>query len=116
MEPVANQIASPALAAALERLWAKFLPDLRERVAVLESAAQSLAANALTAEQQAAAHAAAHNLAGVLGTFNLERGTELARELELLYASAPDPSAAPHVARQTLELRALIENRSSPSA
>jgi HPt (histidine-containing phosphotransfer) domain-containing protein len=111
MEPAGDQAPSPNLAAALERLWTRFLPELRERVAALESAAQSLSVHALTAEDREAAHAAAHKLAGVLGTFSLERGTELARELELLYQTAPDPASAPRLAERTAELRALIESR-----
>jgi HPt (histidine-containing phosphotransfer) domain-containing protein len=111
MEPAANQAASPDFAAALERLWARFQPEIRNRVAVLESAARSLSGHALTTEQQLAAHTAAHKLAGVLGTFNLERGTELARELELLYAAAPDPSSAPRLASLAEEIRFLVESR-----
>ncbi|HTW62161.1 MAG TPA: Hpt domain-containing protein [Terracidiphilus sp.] len=111
MGSTANPAASSGLAAALERLWLRFQPEIRERVAVLESAAHALAAGALTAEQQGAAHAAAHNLAGVLGTFNLERGSELARELEHLYESAPDSTSAPRLAERTGQLRTLIESR-----
>ena len=111
MNPAASQSAPPDLAAALDRLWARFLPELRERVAVLESASHSLAAGTLTSEQNQDAHAAAHKLAGVLGTFNLERGTELARALELVYETTPDPSAASGLAHQVSELRALLESR-----
>ncbi len=111
MESARNQTASPDLAAALDRLWARFLPELRERVAVLASAAQSLSAHTLTPGQQEAAQEAAHKLAGVLGTFNLERGTELARELELLYATPPDPSSASRLAQHASDLRSLIDNR-----
>ncbi len=111
MNPAANHAAPPDLAAALDRLWARFLPELRERVAVLESAVHSLAAGTLTAEKQEEAHAAAHKLAGVLGTFNLERGTELARELELLFESAPHPSAATRLTELTSGLRTLLDHR-----
>jgi HPt (histidine-containing phosphotransfer) domain-containing protein len=111
MEPAANQAAPPALAAALERLWARFLPEFRERISIVEAAAQSFAANALTADQREAAHAAAHKLSGTLGTFNLPRGTNLARELELAFATAPDPASASHVASLAAELRTLIETR-----
>jgi chemotaxis protein histidine kinase CheA len=111
MEPLASHAASPDLTAALERLWAKFLPELRERVAILESSAHAVAAGSLTAAQQDEAQSAAHKLAGVLGTFNLERGTELARELELLYEQMPDPSTAPRLAQRTSELHFLIDHR-----
>jgi HPt (histidine-containing phosphotransfer) domain-containing protein len=111
MEPAANQAAPPALAATLDRLWTRFLPDFRERVSIVEAAAQALAAGPLTVEQQEAAHAAAHKLSGTLGTFNLPRGTDLARELELAFAAAPDPASAPRLVSLAAELRTLIETR-----
>ena len=101
------------LVKALERMWVKFLPEIRERVAVLESAAAAFAAHALTATQQEAAHAAAHKLAGVLGTFNLAHGTILARELELLYSgeNGPDLALGSRLAALAAELRATVESR-----
>lgn len=74
------------LSAALEQLWVKFLPQMEERLAVLDAAGLALAAGSLTAEERAAAGAAAHKLAGVLGTFGLAEGTALAREAELAYS------------------------------
>ncbi len=104
---------SPGLSEALDRLWARFLPEMRERVKVLENAAAALAVGTLNPAERDSAHAVAHKLAGVLGTFNLARGTELARELELIYArdDGPDPASAPRLAANAAELRALIENR-----
>ena len=70
------------------RLWTKCGPGTvsrSERVAVLEAAASAVTAKNLTASEREAAHAAAHKLAGSLGMFNLERGTDLARELEAAY-------------------------------
>lgn len=105
--------ADPAvLAAALRGMWTRFLPEMLERVAILESAASSCAAASLTPAQQRSAAAAAHKLAGVLGTFGLAEGTTLARELENLY-SAPDLPAPSHSAQLlslTARLRAMIEN------
>jgi HPt (histidine-containing phosphotransfer) domain-containing protein len=107
-----NKTAQPDLAAALDRLWAKFLPEIQERVTILESAVQSLGAGSLHPEQREAAHSAAHKLAGVLGTFNLERGTVLARELEMtLFADHPDPDSSARLAGTTAELRSVIESR-----
>src|ERR1035441_6740425 len=82
-----------ALSQALDVLWARFLPLIEERVDLLESAGAPGAANRLSIEEHQAAGAAAHKLAGVLGTFGLTEGTALARELEMLYSgqSAPDP-------------------------
>lgn len=95
--------------AALDRLWGQFLPEIRERVAIIEVAATACAAGWLNPEQCQAAHAAAHKLAGVLGTFGLAEGTALARELEAICANndAPDPRAAELVAA----LRNLVESR-----
>jgi hypothetical protein len=50
----------PVLAAALDQLWTRFLPQIRERVSILESAARSLAARCLTDPEQEEAGAAAH--------------------------------------------------------
>lgn len=103
---------NPALSAALAQLWNKFLPQIEERVAILESAA-SQANNTLTGEQKSAAHAAAHKLAGTLGTFGLHTGTLLAREAEQILAedSNLDTSAAARLSEIATELRQIIANR-----
>lgn len=75
-----------AIADALNKMWERFLPDIEERVAVLEQAATAVSKGSLTAELRAEASSAAHKLAGVLGTFGLDEGTALAREAESLYA------------------------------
>ena len=94
-------------------MWTQFLPEMRARVATLESAAAAFAANRLTPEQHAAANTAAHKLAGVLGTFGLTQGTLLARELEIIYSreSGPDPALGASLASIAAELHTLIENR-----
>jgi HPt (histidine-containing phosphotransfer) domain-containing protein len=105
--------AASNLSAAIDRLWIRFLPEIRERVGVLDAAAATCAASQLTDQQREAAHAAAHKLAGTLGTFNLARGTELARELELVFArnDNPGPAIAGRLAAIANELRALIDSR-----
>ena len=109
--------AEAALAQAIDRLWVRFLPEIRERVAILESAAAALAAKKLTRSRREAAKAAAHKLAGVLGTFNLTRGTILARESEATYSREPAPgiAAGKRLAAIAAELRAMIEERKSAS-
>ncbi len=103
----------PALNQALDRMWAQFLPLMEERVAILESAAAAFAANRLSKEQQAAAGAAAHKLAGVLGTFGLSRATVLARELEIIYSrqNHPDAELAARLASTAAELRKIVAAR-----
>jgi HPt (histidine-containing phosphotransfer) domain-containing protein len=102
-----------AIASALEGLWAKFLPEIRERVAVLERAAAGFAANTLTDAQREEANSAAHKLAGTLGTFGLTRGTVLARELELMYTedTGPDAARSAKLAELTVELKGIVEGR-----
>jgi HPt (histidine-containing phosphotransfer) domain-containing protein len=109
MDETSEKPAQPNLAAALDRLWARFLPEIRERVAVVDAAVQALAAGSLGAEQKDAAASAAHKLAGVLGTFSLARGTELARELELQFSGTP--ASASQLASIASELRAVIDSR-----
>ncbi|MGO9336903.1 MAG: Hpt domain-containing protein [Terracidiphilus sp.] len=102
-----------ALTAALDRLWNQYLPLMRERAEVLEVAAQDFAAGSLSLDRQQAAQAAAHKLAGVLGTFGLTRGTELARELEIVYSRQSDPKAsfAERLSSITAEIRTIINSR-----
>ncbi len=109
MEPVEQT----ALTQALDRMWTRFLPEMRQRVAILEMAAAAFTANTLTISQREAASAAAHKLAGVLGTFGLTRGTELARELEIMYSreNGPDPVLGARLTASTAELSALVESR-----
>jgi HPt (histidine-containing phosphotransfer) domain-containing protein len=109
---VANE-PQPALAGALDTLWARFQPEMNQRVAALESAAKAFEEDDLSAEEQEEAHAAAHKLAGVLGTFGLTRGTVLARELEMMYSreSRPERASAPRLAGIAAELRTIVASR-----
>jgi HPt (histidine-containing phosphotransfer) domain-containing protein len=94
-------------------MWTKFLPQLQERVGILETAAAAFSANQLSLTQQQGANAAAHKLAGVLGTFGLTRGTVLARELEIIYSreGGPDRSLAAQLTAIAAELRTIVASR-----
>jgi HPt (histidine-containing phosphotransfer) domain-containing protein len=98
------------MAEAMARLWAKFLPDIEQRVAVVEAAAQAAAAGTLSEADREAAHAAAHKLAGSLGTFGLQRGTELAREAELAFTGTAELDTQ-KLSAWIAELRILIDGR-----
>ncbi|MFP5204704.1 MAG: Hpt domain-containing protein [Acidobacteriota bacterium] len=101
-----------AIAAALDRMWVKFLPHLRERARVLGAAAQAAAEGRLSEDLRRQALEAAHKLAGSLGTFGLERGTEWARTLETLYAeSRVKPGDAAALAEAAAAIRSAIEGR-----
>ena len=101
----------PQIAEALKLLWLKFLPQMQERVAILEEACEALQAGALSDEQRTAAGAAAHKLAGVLGTFGLTEGTNLAREAEQIFTSdgVLDHAAAARIGVITRQLADLIQ-------
>jgi HPt (histidine-containing phosphotransfer) domain-containing protein len=110
------------ISAALERLWSRFLPENCARVEILEAAARAVALGSLTSADREAAASAAHKLAGTLGTFQLMRGTELARELEQIYthlneldAAVAGPQTEQRIADMTAELRSMIESRSNSS-
>lgn len=109
----ADQRTAHSLSAALDQLWIKFLPEIRARVEVLEAAAAASAAHELSTVQREAAKAAAHKLAGILGTFNLTGGTELAREFEVLFAGddTTNPSLAGRSASIAAELRTIVAGR-----
>ena len=102
--------AAPSMSDALNKLWTKFLPEIENRLALMEAAAKSSAAGQLTEEQRSAGHAAAHKMAGTLGTFGLHRGTELARQVE---HALEDPAVLPtaDLPALTNELRAVIHSR-----
>lgn len=80
-----------AIRDALDQLWAKFLPQMEERLRVLEAANRALEEGVLPDAQRSKAASAAHKLAGALGMFGLEEGTALAREAEVLYCEGQDP-------------------------
>ena len=108
-----DPIGQPALDEALDRMWIQFLPQIKERLDLLDSAAAAFSANNLTIEQHEAASAAAHKLAGVLGSFGLTKGTVLARELEIMYSrdGGPDPALGAQLISIAAELRAIIDSR-----
>jgi HPt (histidine-containing phosphotransfer) domain-containing protein len=112
-----DRTSQPKLAAelgtAMDRLWERFLPEIRSRADLLSAAAADFATAPLPIAQREAAHAAAHKLAGTLGTFSLARGTELARELEQAFAVQiePDPMLATRLAFVAGELRTIIDDR-----
>jgi HPt (histidine-containing phosphotransfer) domain-containing protein len=108
-----NAVNESAINQTLDRMWTKFLPDVRERAVVLDTAAKAAVEGALNDAIRADARSAAHKLAGTLGTFGLARGTDLARELELLYAGNEglEGAKAQRLARLAGEIKDIIESR-----
>jgi HPt (histidine-containing phosphotransfer) domain-containing protein len=69
----------------ISALWDRSRHTVVERAALLRTAGDLLAHNRLDEATQMNAVDSAHKLAGVLGTFGLPRGTDLAREAEVLF-------------------------------
>jgi HPt (histidine-containing phosphotransfer) domain-containing protein len=69
-------------------LWERSRHTVVERAALLRTAGDLLSDNGLDQATQQKAVDSAHKLAGVLGTFGLPRGTDLAREAEVLFGQS----------------------------
>lgn len=94
---------------AFAEVWARNLPAIRGRVGTIEMAVGAARAGELNAELADRAREAAHKLAGSLGSFGLDRGSELARRLERRFESAGSLGDARESARLIAELRCVIE-------
>jgi HPt (histidine-containing phosphotransfer) domain-containing protein len=69
---------------ALEELWEANRGTIAERLSAIRTAHQQLVSGSLSADTRTAAIAAAHKLAGVLGTFGFPDGSEAALQAQLL--------------------------------
>lgn len=70
--------------AALASLWVQHEEVIHQRVGVLERAVAALARGALDETLRSEAEREAHKLAGTLGTFGFVKGSDCAREIELI--------------------------------
>ncbi|MEB3217865.1 MAG: response regulator [Nostocales cyanobacterium 94392] len=69
---------------AVEQMWLQYQDIMVKRMTVLQTAANAIRNGKLTEELRESALKEAHKLAGVLGMFEREAGTLLAREIEEL--------------------------------
>jgi HPt (histidine-containing phosphotransfer) domain-containing protein len=87
----------------LSALWLRNRPIVEERLASIDQAIAAAANGTLTTEVREAAADDAHKLAGSLGMYGYNRGTHIAREIELLLDyRTPDH---PRLATLSTELR-----------
>jgi putative two-component system response regulator len=99
--------------AGLGRIFRAHKQDFDQRVATVEGAVDALSAGTLDHALRASAERDAHKLAGSLGTFGLQRGTELARELETTFAPGRPPVDAiegPHLSECIVALRRELDS------
>jgi len=80
-----EQSKQEAMAAGLKRLMESARPELMRRLRVVEKAVEALHVHSLTEELRKPAHAEAHKLAGVLGTYGFKAASHSAHELEVLF-------------------------------
>jgi HPt (histidine-containing phosphotransfer) domain-containing protein len=72
----------------LATLWSRSRETIGERLDVLRTTHRALRANPADKNARRAGADAAHKLAGILGTFGLPDGTNLARQVEVMLESA----------------------------
>ncbi|MGB7087347.1 MAG: response regulator [Phormidesmis sp.] len=77
---------------AMDALWQQHYTTMRDRLTCLQTAERALQQGSLPDDLRQSASQAAHKLAGVLGMFGKDEGTQVARELESLL-SQPESSA-----------------------
>lgn len=84
--------------AAIASIWQRYQSRISKQVHVLEEASTALRTHQgqLEPDQQRQAEQEAHTLAGALGMFGMQEGTESARHIEQLLAM-PKPLALEHV-------------------
>ena len=73
----------------MEQMWLQYQDKMTERMKVLQTAVTTLQNQELSPDLHYEAERAAHKLAGVLGMFSRETGTEIAREIEMLLENNP---------------------------
>jgi HPt (histidine-containing phosphotransfer) domain-containing protein len=71
----------------MQVLWQKYLPEMRARLGTVHSAIETLSRRKLSNDLRNAAAHEAHKLAGSLGTFGLQRGSEIALEIEQSFSA-----------------------------
>ena len=93
---------------AIARIWDRSKPLTRERLAKIEAAVALIERGRSDANVLEEAIGAAHQLAGSLGTFGLQDGTLLARQIESELREGRDPR---RLAELSGRLRALLQSR-----
>jgi len=103
-EPAASE---PAFEQALDNLWEQYQGLMIKRLDLLQTAADAIQTGTLTTHTREVASKAAHKLAGVLGMFGREQGTQLARTLETILIDTPEKAI--DVPGYVQQLRTLLD-------
>jgi HPt (histidine-containing phosphotransfer) domain-containing protein len=100
--------------ALLAQLWVKNRPIVEERLATLDRASAAAAAGGLNGDLRKEAAQAAHKLAGALGMYGYDQGTQIARQIDALLSS--DFPAVAQLADLTARLRTAVFPEGSAAA
>jgi HPt (histidine-containing phosphotransfer) domain-containing protein len=113
-----TQTQEQKLQSMISALWDRSRHTVVERAALLSTAGDLLLDNRLDKATQQNAVDSAHKLAGVLGTFGLPRGTDLAREAEVFFgrSTPPDRSEIERLRVLLAELTQVIDKGPGGSA
>lgn len=98
----------------LATLWSRSRETIGERLDILRTTHRVLRANPADKSARRAGADAAHKLAGILGTFGLPEGTNLARHVEVMLESAAPirPFDLESLQRAIDQLHQMIEAKS----
>ncbi|PHM08563.1 response regulator [Nostoc sp. 'Peltigera malacea cyanobiont' DB3992] len=104
-----SQVVSPQVEEQFQQamggLWKQYEGLMVQRLTVLQELAAALSGKTLTQELRKSAEREAHKLAGVLGMFEQDNGTQMAREIEQILGKDGDLSAS-----EKRQLLTLIED------
>jgi HPt (histidine-containing phosphotransfer) domain-containing protein len=96
----------------LQELWQRYLPQMLARWELIHSAIEALSRGNLSDGLRNEAAQAAHKLAGSLGTFGLQQGTQAAQEIERLLSEKATPAkVCSELERNLGYLKQAIEQR-----
>ncbi|MDJ0633081.1 MAG: response regulator [Xenococcaceae cyanobacterium MO_188.B29] len=90
---------------ALTTAWSKYRSKYQQQLTNLDSAIKALKQGKITTSDRLSAIVTAHSLAGSLGLFGFERGSQLARQLEQLLQGEQNP-------QQLWQLETIVHNLS----
>lgn len=99
--------AAAETAALIAELWQRHLPALRERLDILDRIAGSFAAGSTSDQDREEGISISHKLAGSLGMYGYQHGTEIASQIEQFLRSNP-PAQTDQVLELSLALRESI--------
>lgn len=104
--------------ASMQTIWERVRPAVSANVDEIAAAVVTLRAGRLDEEHRAAAERAAHKITGSAGSFGFHRASELARDLESLFAAGADRDlqSAARAADQVDALRRELDAPMAPQA